>query len=95
MIPQNIWGHCNHCQTYILYCPRCGNPTCNGGSGTSKLGDYGKLATHQLRCPECEVTHSVWVSNGYSIPTGKEAVSYKEAMKLVRNNYKYFKGIEG
>lgn len=46
---QYEWGWCSLCDTLFVYCPKCGNNTCNGGSG--KLENGG-------RCDKCEEAYA-------------------------------------
>jgi hypothetical protein len=42
------WGWCGLCKSAFLYCPVCGNNSCNGGSGELENGED---------CPYCIMTY--------------------------------------
>lgn len=81
-----IWGHCDLCDTDIIYCPRCCNNTCNGCAGSPILGEYDKKGTYNNHCHMCIPTHKVWKKNHFTIPSGKKLHTYEEALEIVKKN---------
>ncbi len=53
------WSWCEHCDSAIILCPKCGNNTCNGGYGPAEgtIHDKDWDIDAQTKCPVCPLAY--------------------------------------